>query len=322
MSTAPRALVLLTAGLAGATALAGCDRGSGSGARLASVDSVAALTHRLAEAEQGVKQRDQLMGELAQTARLVGEIDSALASVKGIDRARARGGARPTIDRDGAVADPWIARRDSVMTRVAAVTRLLAQSRARVAELERSNRTLDRSMQRSAADYQATIAQLQGTVERQQRELAALTATADSLRTVSVQYASERDATRDTLVTTRDQANAVYYVVGKRKALLEQRLVSEEGAKRFLVAGRRTNLVPARGLDASAVRSAFQQVDQRRDVVITLPEPGKPYRVVSRHDASLLVPGKRPDGTPDGTLRVQQPDRFWGASRYLIIVQN
>ena len=116
---------------------------------------------------------------------------------------------------------------------------------------------------------------------------------------------------RDTLRTTRDVANTVYYAVGKKDDLLKRHIVSEEGHKRFMVVGGKT-LVPARKLDPSA----FQVTDQRSDLVIKLPEPTKKYRVVSRHDAGLLV------READGTLRVSDPERFWAASRYLIIVQN
>lgn len=302
-------LALLAAAPLAGGALAACDRAPAGS--LATADSVKALSERLQAAEQGVRQRDQLMGELAQTARLVREIDSSLATVKGIDGKRSR-------VRGGADADPWVARRDSVMARVEAVTQLLAQSRARVAELEKRNRSLGST----AADYRATIAQLQATVSRQEQELAALSATADSLRTVGTQYASERDAARDTLTTTRDAANTVYWVVGRRRELIDRRIVSEEGARRFLVAGRRTALVPARGLDPQATGTLLHSGDQRREIVIALPEPQREWRVVSRHDPALLVPGKRPDGTPDGTLRVTDPARFWSASRYLIIAQN
>lgn len=306
-SLAPRAVALAALALPLLAPLAACDRGA-EARRLATADSVAVLNRRLADVEQDARQRDAMAAELAQGARLVTSIDSALAGVKGLDgaaRRRASG---------AATGDPWAGRRDSVLARVDAVKQLLAQSRARVAQLERRNGNLARA----GADYRATIAQLQATVERQQRELAALTATTDSLRTAGRQLATERDAVRDTLGTTRDAANTVYYVVGERRDLVARRVVAEEGAKRFLVVGRRTSLVPARTLDPSV----FHAADQRRDSVIPLPRPGRPYRVVSRHEAALLVPGARADGTPDGTLRVREPARFWRASRYLIIEQR
>jgi conjugal transfer/entry exclusion protein len=294
---------------AAAAALTACDRVGGAG-RTAAADSVASLTRRLATAEQGMRDRDALMSELANTAKLVNDIDSTLRQVKGVKLKMTA----TTGD------DPWSSRRDSLVARMAGVTRALAQSRARLKALKQQNGALAARVE----SYEATVAELEATVARQKQELAAYAVTVDSLRQVERQLASARDAardsltgTRDTLRTSRDASNRVYYVVGRKRDLIAKHVVSEEGTKRFLVAGRRT-LVPARALDASQ----FAAADQRQPTVINLPEPGEKYRVVSRHDAGLLSAGRTPDGRPDGTLRVTDPERFWSASRYLIIVQN
>lgn len=286
-------------------ALAACDPGAKARAVAAS-DSLAVLSTRLAEAEQGVQQRDALMSELAQTAALVNSIDSSLASVKGL-----KPGKVPA--RAGGANDPWSARHDSLLARVDGVTKLLAQSRSRVASLTRSNGALETKLK----DYQSAIAALEGTVERQKVEIAAYAAAVDSLRTAGQMLAQERDAARDTLRGERDVANTVYWVVGSKKELLQRDVVDEEGSKRFMLVGSRT-LVPSRTLD----RTAFLPADQRQELVIPLPDPGKEYKVVSRHDPSLLVVGRGADGAPDGTLRVTDPSRFWAASKYLIVVQN
>jgi hypothetical protein len=295
-----------SAALAGLVALAAaCDRGAEARATAAAAtDSVAVLTRRLAEAEEGVKQRDQLAGELAQTARLVNAIDSSLAQVKGVDLVT-KAGRRPGIG--AARSDAWAAGRDSLLARVEAITALLEQSRARVAQLSRQQKGLDAKV----GGYRATIDELQASVERQKRQIAVLEATVDSLRAEGRAYAMERDAARDTLHEVRTTAATVYWVAAPKKELIQRHIVTEEGTKRFLVAGRRT-LVPARTLDPQA----FQTGDQRRELAITLPQAGKPWRIVSRHDASLLQPGT------DGTLRVSDPQRFWSASRYLIIAQD
>lgn len=286
-------------------ALTACDPGAKARAT-AAADSLAVLSTRLADAEQGVQQRDALMSELAQTATLVNAIDSSLASVKGLKPAAVR-------RRDGGADDPWSARHDSLLAKVDGVTQLLAQTRSRVATLDRSNGALQGRLK----DYQSTIAALEGTVERQKVEIAAYAAAVDSLRQVGTVLAQERDAVRDTLRGERDVASTVYYVVGSKKELLQRDVVDEEGNKRFMVLGSRT-LVPSRTLD----HSAFVAADQRQELVIALPDPGKEYKVVSRHDPSLLVSGRGADGAPDGTLRITDPSRFWSASRYLIVVQN
>lgn len=284
--------------------LAACDTGAKARA-LATADSLATLRTQLAEAEQGVQQRDAIMNELAQTAKLVNAIDSSLSSVKGLKA----GSVKPRGGSD----DPWSARHDSLLAKVEGVTKLLEQSRSRVATLTRSNGAMEGKLR----DYQQAIAALEGTVERQKVEIAAYVATVDSLRQVGTVLASERDAVRDTLSGERTVANTVYYVVGSKRELLQRDVVDEEGNKRFMLVGGRT-LVPSRTLD----RSVFATADQRQELVITLPDPKKKFQIVSRHDASLLVAGKGADGAPDGTLRVTDPSRFWSASKYLIIVQS
>lgn len=290
--------------------LAGCDVRP-AGERAARTDSLAVLTQRLAAAERGVRDRDAVVGELAATARLVNAIDSSLSAVQGV-RVGRRG--RNASD------DPWVTRHRTLTAKMASVTELLAASRARVRALAAANGARDARI----TAYEAAVAELEATVTRQKGELAALAVTVDSLRRAERVVVAARDAARDTLrgvrdtlTGARDAANRVYYVVGRKRDLIARHVVAEEGSRRFLVAGRRT-LVPARALDARV----FAPADQRADVVITLPDPRRGYRVVSRHDAGLLVAGRRPDGAPDGTLRVTDRERFWSASRYLIIVQN
>lgn len=294
--------------LAGALALGAC---TDKAQLKASADSLAAANAQLAEAREELAQRDVLMGELAETTRLVNQIDSSLSNVRGLaDAARKARGTKPTA---GSPADPWTARQDSLRAKVDGVIRLLDQSRARAASLSKKNAKLEEQMR----GYVATIEELRTTVTRQQGELAAFGVLVDSLQTAGRQLAVERDATRDTLRVTRDDANVVFYTIGTKEQLRDRGVVEGEGSRRFLLVGSRT-LVPKRTLDASA----FQRADQRDLTILQLPRAGANYRVVSRHDASLLVPGVGADGRPDGTLRITDPARFWSASKYLIIVQG
>lgn len=279
-----------------------------SAARQASADSLSALGTQLADAQQELQQRDALMGELAQTTRLVNQIDSSLSSVKGLAEAQANS-SRP---RSGSN-DPWTARHDSLQMKVDGVIQLLEQSRARVASLTQNNRGMETRLR----GYLTTIEELQATVERQKTELASLGTMVDSLRQAGQALAMQRDAVRDTLRSALNRSNTVYYVVGTKEQLAEAEVVRSEGSRRFLLVGART-LVPSRTLDPSD----FQTADQREELVIQLPDPRANYRVISRHDPALLVPGADANGAPDGTLRVTDPERFWEVSPYLIVQQH
>lgn len=297
----------LTAGFLAAAAIfaSAC---SDSAARQAAADSLAALGAELEQARDELQQRDALMGELAQTTRLVNQIDSSLSAVSGIAAAQAR--AQRT---GGASSDPWTARHDSLQAKVEGVIQLLEQSRSRVAGLTRNNREMESRLQ----GYVSTIEELQATVERQKGEISALGIMVDSLRRAGRALAAERDAVRDTLRSTLSEASAVYYVIGTKERLADLGVVRSEGSRRFLLVGPRT-LVPNRELDPAV----FTAADMRDEIAIPMPDPRANYRVISRHDPSMLVSGTDADGAPDGTLRITNPARFWEVSRYLIVLQH
>lgn len=299
-----RHLRIASASLA-AVALLAC---GDSASQQAAADSLSAMGVELASAREELQQRDALMGELAQTTRLVNQIDSTLAAVPGLAALQAN--ARQPAS---SASDPWAARRDSLQAKVDGVVELLEQSRARVNSLTQSNRAAEGRL----SGYVTTIEQLQATVERQQGEIASLTTMVDSLRRTGRQLAVERDAVRDTLRSTLAESNTIYYVIGSRSELADADIVRSEGSRRFLLVGSRT-LVPSRTLD----NSAFQVADMRDELVIPLPDPGARYRVISRHDPDLLVAGVDADGNADGTLRVTNPEEFWAASKYLIIEKH
>src|SRR5690606_18800751 len=288
-----------------AALLAGC---GDSAADRAAADSLQALGTQLEAAQSELQQRDALMGELAQTTRLVNQIDSSLSAVSGLAAAQARN--RPS---GSGSSDPWTARHDSLQAKVDGVISLLEQSRARVATLTRNSQGMESRLQ----GYVTTISELQATVERQKGELAALGGMVDSLRRAGRALAVERDAVRDTLRSTLSEANTVYYVIGTKEQLADAGIVRSEGSRRFLVVGPRT-LVPSRDLDPAS----FTVADRRDELAIPMPDPSANYRVIPRHDPSLLVSGTGADGAADGTLRITDPSKFWEASRYLIVLQH
>jgi hypothetical protein len=291
-------LVRRAALVAAAVLLAGCDRASASSAR----DSVAALTTRLEDAEKAARDREAIAQELAQTTKLLADIDTEVSKVRGLKL--------PAKKKGAPMDDPWVARHDSLVGKVRGVSQLLARARGRVDQLSKENKSLGKEI----AGYRETIASLEALTKRQEEQVIALTQEVDSLRGANSVLAQERDQEREALRNVRDTANTVYYVVGTKEQLMKAGVVSEEGRKRFVVFGGR-GLVPARKLN----RKAFTRADMRQPIEIALPAAGSDFRVVSRHDASLLdVPMAA--GKPSNRVRVLDPEEFWASSHYLIIV--
>ena len=132
-----------------------------------------------------------------------------------------------------------------------------------------------------------------------------VTALTDSTRKLTEANEMLADSLRR--ITTR--ANAAWYVVGTRDQLVRAGVLTEEGG----VLGFGKSLAPSRAM----TRSIFTRIDRLRDTVIAMPE-AKEYRIISRHDPGLVSVDVSP--TLGGTMRIKDPERFWSASGWLIVV--
>lgn len=286
--------------------LAACDV-AGTGGRTAAnkADSIAILNARLAEAERIGTQQDSLMQDFTATTKLLEEIDKQISTVKGLKpkvSLAVNSGEQPS--------DPRAQYRATLLAKVESATELLNQSRSRVRTLSSTNSKQSQQIKQ----FEETIASLEAMVENQRAEILVLTQRVDSLNLVNATVTGERDAVRDTAAALRRDANTVYYVVGTKSDLKKRGIVVEEGSK-FLIFGRKA-LVPARKLDPSV----FTPIDKWNNTEIALTAPK--YRVISRHDASLIDAPRTPDGKVTGNLRITDPGQFWTTSKYLIIVEG
>ena len=286
--------------------LAACDvAGTGGRTSASKADSITILNTRLAEAERIGTQQDSLMQDFVQTTKLLEEIDKQLSQVKGLKpkvSLAVTSGEQPS--------DPRAQYRATLMAKVESATELLSQSRARVNSLSATSTRQKQQIKQ----FQETIASLESMVESQKAEIVALAQRVDSLTLANATVAGERDSARDTVNTLRRDANTVYYVVGTKDDLKKRGIIVEEGSK-FLIFGRKA-LVPARKLDPSA----FTAIDKWNNTEIALTAPK--YRVISRHDASLIDAPRTPDGKVAGNLRITDPGQFWTSSKYLIIIEG
>ena len=97
--------------------------------------------------------------------------------------------------------------------------------------------------------------------------------------------------------------------------LIDKGVIVPEGHKRFLLVGSRP-VAPARELDPAV----FTRLDRRTDRTIVLPE-GE-YRIISRHSPALTAAEVTKKGTLVGALSIEEPERFWNGSRFLILMKS
>lgn len=262
------------------------------------------LTEQQALANQLSSQKDSLTRVVLDADAFLGQMDSAISTVKGLPRNR-----RPASD---PLADQLQARKD-VQARVKALVERTKQTATQLAELQKKQaeaQSQNAALTQQLADQTAKIEQdaqlvadLGSTIERQTTQIATLEARLDSLGTEV-----------KTLGTRHYQA---YYVIGTEKELIDKGLITKEGGTNFLVARPGRTVVPARVLDAKS----FTPIDQREVRTITVPDTTRRYRIVSRQSLDAASVPWRDATSFKGNLKIEKPEEFWAPSRFLILVQ-
>jgi hypothetical protein len=263
------------------------------------------LTEQQVLANQLSSQKDSLVRVVLDADAFLGQMDSAISTVKGLPRTK-RSASDP-------LADQLLARKEmqervnALVMRAKVTANQLAALQKKQIDAEKQNAALQSELadQASKIDSDAQlIADLGSTIERQNSQIATLEARLDSLNTEV-----------RTLGTKHYRA---YYVIGTEKELLDKGLVTKEGGANLLIARPGRTLVPARVLDPDA----FTPIDQRETVTIQVPDTSRRYRVISRQSLDAAEVTWREGTNFKGPLKITKADEFWAPSRFLILLKQ
>ncbi|MBI3790809.1 MAG: hypothetical protein HY275_08010 [Gemmatimonadetes bacterium] len=282
--------------------------------------SKAQLDASVAQLQQVSAEKDSLLRDVVATSQFITEVNGELARAKGSNVGK------PVVKAAGDLPDtltPAQARK-AMLDRVAAlVTRLndtekrLASSRARVASLVKDNATAKAQI----AQFDSTVNALKVLVEGQKQQVATLTEQVAALSAENATLLKEKGMLtqeKEQLTTEKTQLvtekNTVYYIVGTRDDLVKIHVLEMTGG--FIGIGR--TAVPVRDLQPAA----FTAIDRTKTKEIPFPNGEKSYRIVTRQDLGALEAPPTDPNEIKGGLKIADHDKFWGASKYLIVVEN
>lgn len=273
-------------------------------------DSLAAVQsdEQLALAGRLSAQKDSLMSVVLEADAFIGQIDSSISRVKNLPR-RTRGKRQS----EGVLQDQLEARKDmlfrvdALVKRAQATAAQLAESKRRESTLRKDNATLRDSLGKD----EVLIAQLGETIQRQLKEISELQTSVGQLTDANAKLGEE-------LRVSLSSNARVFYVIGREDELLKKGIIVREGGMNLLVARPGRTVHPARQLD----HSLFTAIDAREVSRIAVPDSTKRYRVVSRHSLDDAEVENRKDASFRGDIRITDANRFWAASRYLIVIQT
>ena len=265
----------------------------------------AAVRARLAAADSISMQKDSLLQEVALQARVLSDVSAEIATVR-VENLRVTS------------ESPRAAQHDSMGQKVHYIVARLSETEQRLRGSQQRVRSLSRLSDSLRTTLEATINNLQDVIESQKLMVASLTAQLDTLQTQNLALGAENLALKDTVAAE----TMVYYVIGTKDELKQKGLITEEGGSRVLFVLWRTGetVTPARDFD----EAYFAAIDRRTTNEIPLPYPQGRYRIVSRHDFTLLATPHDERGRVQGaeSLRISNSAEFWRPSKFLIILQE
>jgi predicted nucleic acid-binding Zn-ribbon protein len=294
--------------LAAVLALGACDR------------SKPELDKTLVQMQQISAEKDSLLKDVMQTSQFIADVNTQLATVKSRNASRPVKGAAADAEASLTPAE----QRDNIKTKIKELTdRLneaesrLGASRNRVKDLTANNSALSSQL----ASYDSTISAFKTIIDNQKTEIVSLNEQLTALQTENVGLKQDKEqlttektqlATDKTVLVT--ERNTVYYVIGTKDELLKKKVIVQTGG----TLGLGKTQVASRDLNPSD----FTSIDKSVVTQIAFPHANKTYKVISRQDVTALETAPDKNGLIKGGLKIANADKFWAASKYLIIIEQ
>jgi septal ring factor EnvC (AmiA/AmiB activator) len=203
--------------------------------------------------------------------------------------------------------------KDRINAEIAAINDLMVKNQKKIAELNRKlkasgnkNALLEKTIETlkaQLAEKDAELAALNEKLNKLNAEVAQLHVTVDTLT-------AQNKVTTQALNETTTALHAAYYVIGKSKQLKESNIIDRKGG--LLGIGKTSQL--SQNFD----NSKFTRIDYTQTT--TIPVNGT-CKIITTHPADSYTLEKESKNIVKHIV-ISNPEKFWSASKYLVIVQD
>jgi hypothetical protein len=206
--------------------------------------------------------------------------------------------------------------RDKINSQINSINELMEQNRTTISDLQKK---LKRSGGKNKKLEQA-VATLTAQLAQKDTELAALN---DKLNNLNLKVAQLQTALDSTSMLSSNQSKTIqdqtatihtaYYLVGRSKELRDSKIIDRKGG--LLGIGKTSTL------NQNFDRSKFTKIDYTQ--TLTIPVDSKSVRMVTNHPPDSYRMERDPsDKNIVTSLVIDNPDRFWSVSKFLVIEGN
>ena len=202
-----------------------------------------------------------------------------------------------------------ISQQDRINQDIILIGELMEKNRELIANLNNRIRSADQRI----AGFEQMVNRLNQTIEEKEIEiqmlreqLAQMNLQVDLLMARVDTLEQETERKSQLLLEQTLEMNAAWFAMGSRRELIDNNIISREGG--FLGIGRTNRL------KSDFNKDFFTRIDVTRDFDITI--AGENPELITSHNAESYQILTEEGET---LLRINDPDRFWSASRYLVI---
>ena len=258
------------------------------------------------------RERDSLIELLNQREASINEFLAVNTEIeRNLDSVVAREGAIKMVVMKESDVQPTM--KDRINSDILAINNLMKENKAKINEL---NRKLKKANGKTA-ENQKMIEHLNARMNEKSNELAMLN---EQLNALNVKVVSLETSVAELTAENAEQSQVIeqqtasmhtaYYIIGKSKDLRDKKIISKTGG--LLGIGRTAQI------DPNIDNSNFTKIDYT--TVSTIDLKSEKAKIVTTHPTDSYVLGKDPDNKAN--LKITNAEKFWSASKYLVIVND
>lgn len=191
---------------------------------------------------------------------------------------------------------------------------LMDKNKQKIAELQKKLKAAGgkvASLEKMIATLNEQMAQKNKELEDLNQQIAQLNTKVDKLNTDITELNTQNATKQKTIEEQTIAMHTAYYTVGTSKELQTQKIINKEGG--FLGIGRK----PIMRQDFNP--DAFKTIDITQ--ITSIPINKKEAKMITTHPADSYTMEKDKDQKVTN-IKITNPDKFWKASKYLVIQTN
>lgn len=264
-----------------------------------------------AEVERMMRERDSLMAQYDSKDSVINgymqdisEIQTSLDSLTQQEEILDRDASNPEVNQDA---------KTKILNDIEGIRTMIDQNKKKLAELQgriRKNRVKIGELEKLIGSLNMQLAEKDSNINMMNERILALNGTITTMTGQMDTLRLDNETKQKEITDKVTRLNTAFFTVGSYKELRDKKILTKQGG--FLGIGKQKSVIPDFNPDA------FTQIDVTNVKSIAVNK--KDAKLVSTHPSGTYTIQRENDKVT--SIEITDPDRFWKASKYLVVVTD